>query len=31
MLKEFWKESVAVIKEKDPAFKSAYRIESILN
>ena len=26
MLKEFWKESVAVIKEKDPAFKSAIEV-----
>ena len=26
MLKEFWKESVAVIKEKDPAFKSASEV-----
>ena len=26
MLKKFWKESVAVIKEKDPAFKSAIEV-----
>ena len=26
MLREFWKESVAVIKEKDPAFKSAVEV-----
>ena len=26
MLKEFWKESVAVIKEKGPAFKSAIEV-----
>ena len=26
MLKEFWKESVAVIKEKDPAFKIAIEV-----
>lgn len=26
MLREFWKESVAVVKEKDPAFKSAIEV-----
>ena len=26
MLKEFWKESVAVVREKDPAFKSAIEV-----